>query len=661
MRIILISITIASCFLISHLGIAQEAFDRDSLWQEINKAKPDTNKVWLYIKLGQQYETNNPDSSLLIYESALKLSEQLKYMRGIISYYTNATFVYNLMGRYDTALTLNLRSVEIAKAFGNPERLAACLGNVGASYVMLEQKEKAIEIYHQIIPLFEKLPVSINRGVIFENLSVLYNDINQPAKGKEFGIQAVAIYRKFNNDYGLASALNNLSNTYTSLGEYNKALDCLKEALYIARSTNNQYGLMMTLLNLGNVGLDMNDFTSIRTYAEDALQLSRKLNDPISEIIALRGLGIHYFNMNNAKEAEKYTIESLQLALKNNSLKHIGKAYSVLSSIAILKKDFRASNEYAIKSDSIARVIMNESIAKNIQNLEAQYETQKKENQIKQLQQEAEIKDLSIKKNTLVNAILVGAFAAMLIIALLARYSYQQKKKLLTQENSVKEARIAQLESEKLILAGEAVIKGQEEERGRLAKDLHDGLGGMLSGVKFSLSNMRSNVVLDADSMLVFERSLDMLDHSIAELRRVAHNMMPEVLVRFGLPEALKSYCESLRSSQLFKIDYQTVGTIERLPDKVEIFIFRIVQELLNNTIKHAQASHVLVQLARDEHEVTITVEDDGVGFNPDIPKSSAGAGLTSIKSRVDYLKGKMDIKSGAGQGTSVHIHIPVA
>jgi signal transduction histidine kinase len=303
---------------------------------------------------------------------------------------------------------------------------------------------------------------------------------------------------------------------------------------------------------------------------------------------------------------------------------------------------------------------LNESIARNIQNVEAKYESEKKEQRIKELQQQTEIKDLSIQRNKLLNTALIGSLISITLIGLLARYNYRQKKRILTEHSRFQEARIARLETEQQVLAGEAVIKGQEEERGRLAKDLHDGLGGMLSGVKFSLTNLRSNVLLDRDNTLVFERSIDMLDHSISELRRVAHNMMPEVLVRFGLSEALKSYCESLRESEVFKIDFQSVGPTDRLPEKTEIFIFRIAQELLNNVVKHAQAAHVLVQLARNTDDVSLTIEDNGAGFDVSERMSSSGAGLSSVQSRVDYLKGKLDIQSQPGQGTSVHITIPL-
>lgn len=638
---------------------AQVSHTGDSLLRELSGAKPDTNKVWLYIRLGQQYEGHAPDSALTLYEAARSLSEELGYTRGLISYYTNATYVYNMKGMYDTALVLNLESVEVARRFGNPERLAACLGNVAASYTQLDQHEKAIDIYLQIIPLYEKLPPSVNRGVIYENLCVLYSSVNQPSKAKYYAKRGIAIYKEFKHSSGLASALNDLSIAHMNLKEYDSATTCLNEANAIATRTNNQYAQMATSLNLATVSIDVGKFAAVKDYCIRALALAEALNDRVSQAIALRGLAIHYFYSNEANRADQFATQSLNLASEVRAIKEIGKAYGVLAEIATLRRDFQGHNFYSMKSDSIRALLLNETIVKNVQNIEAKYESAKKNQEILDLQQAARIKDLSIERNKLITAVLIGSFVALLSISLLARYNYKQKKKILTQENQVQEARIAQLESEKQVLAGEAVIKGQEEERGRLAKDLHDGLGGMLSGVKFSLSIMKSNMVLDAQNHVAFERALDMLDHSMSELRRVAHNMMPEVLLKFGLAEALRSYCEGLRDAKVFEISYQSVNMDERLPEQQEIFIFRIVQELINNVIKHAQATTVLVQLANHVDELTLTVEDNGVGFDPAESGSSVSAGLTSVKSRVDYLKGRLEIQSTRGQGTSVYVFIP--
>ncbi len=640
---------------------AQDYYDRDSLWRVFEKSQMDTNRVHLYIQLGQQYETNNPDSALLLYEQALKLSQQLNYTRGIISYYTNATYVYNILGNYDTALILNLKSVEIARAFGDPERLAACLGNVGATYISMQQHEKALEYQLQIIPLYEKLNNQIKLSTLYSNLSYTYSNIKQYKKAIEYGEMSLRIGRQIKNDYSITTTLVNLSTVYILIGQTERAIKALEEARAIARRTNNQYALLITSLNLGDANIKLGNYNKLQPYYDEALTLANKLGDQESVVIALRGKGLDNFYKKKIVEAELFINQSLQLAKANNMIDQIGKGYTVLADIAVLKGDFRTNNYYAIKSDSIRTLLLNESIAENIQELEAKYESEKKEQQIKQLEQEADIKDLSIKQNRLLNFILVGSLLAVLAIVMLARRTYQQKKKILEKENSLNQSRIAELEKEKQLMASEAVIKGQDEERGRLAKDLHDGLGGLLSGVKFSLANMKSTVILDADSALVFERSLDMLDHSISELRRVAHNMMPEVLVKFGLSEALKSYCDRMRESQTFKIDFQSIGMEERLSSNTEIFVYRIVQELLNNTAKHAKATHVLVQLARQNNEVSITVEDDGSGFDKTMVDKATGAGWGNIRSRVDYLKGKLDILSAAGQGTSVHITIPVS
>lgn len=640
---------------------AQEYFDRDSLWQVFKQSKPDSNRVKLFIQLGQQYETNNPDSALVLFEQALKLSEQLNYTRGIISYYTNSTYVYNLLGKYDTALILNLKAVDIARTFGDPERLAACLGNVGSTYLNMGQYEKALEYQLQIVPLYEKLNDLAKLSVLYSNLSFTYKNFEQYKKAIEYGELSLRLGRQIKNDFTIATTLINLSVVYILSGEIQAGIRALEEAREIARRTNNQYVLLTSSLNLADANIKLSNFDRLESYYDEALILANKLGDQESVVIALRGKALDSFYKKKMAEAESFANQSLQLAIANNMIDDVGKAYTVLADIAVFKGDFKKNNFYAIKSDSVRILLLNESITENVQEIEAKYESEKKEQQIKDLLQETEIKDLSIRQNRLWNFILVGSLLSVFIIALLGRRAYQQKKKILERDNSLNQSRIAELEKERQLLASEAVIKGQDEERGRLAKDLHDGLGGLLSGVKFSLTNMKSNVILDSDSALVFERSLDMLDHSISELRRVTHNMMPEVLVKFGLSEALKSYCASLSESQLFKIDFQSIGMENRLLSNTEIFIYRIVQELLNNAAKHAQATQVLVQLARQNGEISITVEDDGVGFETANIKRATGAGWANIQSRIEYLKGNLDVQSSAGKGTSVHIIIPVS
>src|SRR4029079_1184344 len=156
---------------------------------------------------------------------------------------------------------------------------------------------------------------------------------------------------------------------------------------------------------------------------------------------------------------------------------------------------------------------------------------------------------------------------------------------------TLQKQRILELETEKKLAATEAVLKGEEQERTRLAKDLHDGLGGMLSGIKYSLNTMKGNMIMTPENAQAFERSMDMLDSSIREMRRVAHNMMPEALVKFGLDTALKDFCNDIKQSGALAISYQSYGLENSAIDQTTaITIYRIVQELVNNTIKHAAA-----------------------------------------------------------------------
>jgi signal transduction histidine kinase len=205
-----------------------------------------------------------------------------------------------------------------------------------------------------------------------------------------------------------------------------------------------------------------------------------------------------------------------------------------------------------------------------------------------------------------------------------------------------------------------ALTEVQEQERSRFAKDLHDGLGGMLSGVKLSLSNMKGNMVLSGDHVQTFERSLDMLDNSIIELRRVAHNLMPEALVKFGLTAALKDFCDFVNGSKVVNVIFQQMGNDKRLDMSVEVVLYRVVNELVNNSLRHSSASEIIIQLNYDDHSLTITVEDNGVGFDQSILEKTKGSGWPNIKSRIDYLKGSLDIETSPGNGTAVNITIPV-
>ena len=214
-------------------------------------------------------------------------------------------------------------------------------------------------------------------------------------------------------------------------------------------------------------------------------------------------------------------------------------------------------------------------------------------------------------------------------------------------------------EKEKQIIALTGILQGQEEERARMARDLHDGLGGMLSGIKLNLSSMKGNVIIQEQDAQLFAKSISQLDNAIAEMRRVAHNMMPEALLKFGLNEAIQDYCDGINESNTIKIKYTQIGLTQPLEKSVEVILYRIMQELTTNAIKHAGAKNIFIQLSKNEGVLHLIVEDDGIGFDTTQLKNTNGSGLHNVQTRVDYLKGSMEIQSSPS-GTSITLEIPV-
>ncbi|MEO8769714.1 MAG: sensor histidine kinase [Ferruginibacter sp.] len=251
-------------------------------------------------------------------------------------------------------------------------------------------------------------------------------------------------------------------------------------------------------------------------------------------------------------------------------------------------------------------------------------------------------------KTTLIIFIVLAGIIFMVFVAGLFLFVFQYRKRKIMYEN------------EKQLLALNSILQGQQEERSRLAKDLHDGLGGMLSGIKLNLSSMKGNIVINEKDALLFNKSLLQLDNAIAEMRRVAHNMMPEALLKFGISDAIRDFCDGINESNSVKMKYQGINFTEPLEKSTEVILYRMVQELSNNAIKHAHANTIFIQIAQHELGITLTVEDDGKGFNMNDGNIKNGNGFKNIQSRVDYLKGSWDIKSEPGKGTSINIEIPV-
>ena len=209
---------------------------------------------------------------------------------------------------------------------------------------------------------------------------------------------------------------------------------------------------------------------------------------------------------------------------------------------------------------------LNEAETKRtINEIENQYQAKKKQDSILVLQKTNQLQQLALHKKKIQNIFLVTSLVLLLLIALLIYRNFRSRHRLLQQNELLQSRRIRELEKERQLVAAHAIMKGQEQERSRLARDLHDGVGGLLSGIKLSLSTMKGNVFLSEENVNVFNHILTQMDQSIGELRRVSHNMMPEALIKYGLKEALENYCENLNLSGKIKVQVQAYCTEQRM------------------------------------------------------------------------------------------------
>lgn len=633
------------CISFCSITNAQVLMNKDSLLKLLPIVKEDSAGVEFYINLGQQYEASEPELAKHYYKTAGTISEKINYPAGLLRYIFNYTFVLNMQGRFDSGLALNLKSVAIARKLNDPIMLGKALFNTGTSYRMLAQYENAIPMYEEGRKIFANIGDSLLMARGYDILQLLYYNLENYDKGIVYGEAAVKWLRTIDDPVWLGSALNNLGMNYSEKGEYNKAKDVWMEALAIGKRIGNIEMEASQMLNLGDLYMNTGDYAVIGQYYNKALELYTTLDGAEGIAIALRGLAIYEFYKKDFQTAKVYADRSLAVINQNNLLFEKRKTLETLSRIHIALHDLITGQKYMLQATLLADSIINDRIRKNTVEFETKYETAKKDGQIKLQQSE-------LKQKSTLNYILIGSAAALLIISLLSYRNYQHKQNLQQQ-------RINELETEKQLAATEAVLKGEEQERTRLAKDLHDGLGGMLSGIKHSFNNMKGNLVMTPENAQAFERSMDMLDSSIKEMRRVAHNMMPETLVKYGLDTALKDFCKDMSLAGSVKVIYQSVGIENAVIDQTtSITIYRIVQELVNNVMKHAAAKQVVVQLNKLNGQLTITVEDDGKGFDTAILRQSSGMGWSNILNRVDFMKGIMDVQSEPGKGTSVHIEL---
>jgi signal transduction histidine kinase len=382
----------------------------------------------------------------------------------------------------------------------------------------------------------------------------------------------------------------------------------------------------------------------------------------LSDEYALRDLNFEiyatYRDFGDYANAKKYlTIANRYEPHVNfhNRLLHQWEMANTESNLGNYKVAFEQMKAYALSKDTLYE----ENLALKILDLEKKYHTIEKENEILKLQDANQKQQSAIDKNRLLITLLIAGLTIAIIVTYFSWKLVQTNRKSLLQKEKLHREELFNMKQQEQLHQYNSILQGQEEERNRIARDLHDGLGGLLAGIKLRLSTMATKGREKAQTPTTeIESVIVELDHSVDELRRIARNMMPESLLYMGLRPALADLCKYMDTPST-SVKFQSFDLNTSYRQAILIGVYRIVQELLNNAVKHSKATQIIVQCSESNNHLFLAVEDDGCGF--DVTKVVVkGLGLKNIANRVALLHGKLETVSSPGQGTTVNIEIPV-
>ncbi len=645
-------------FLCSNPATAQQAA-MDSVYKAICALPNDSIQLKKLLDFSDQVEVSDTTLCKEVYKNTLAISRKVNNR-----YYESKVFIY--MGifaknhkNYSEALYDLQQGYQIAKKAGIDENVGSALANMGNVYQATNNIEEAIAKCIEAIQYLERAGKIRLLSIVLGNLCANYERQRMYDKSIAYGLKAVQVALQSNDRRAIGMAYSNLSAPYIRIRNKEKYFENSSLGLTYLREFKNPKNLHQVYQNIASYYIEVNDVAKATLYADSSMQTALAINDTkaITEAkILIASISTVSKDYKKAGEILKETKEPVNkeggLRLKGdwNAMMYRledAKGHTNDSAVTYLKAQF------AIE-DSLKDVkILQNSIA-----LEKKFETEKKQLQIVQLQKEKEIQQLSIRQKNVMLYVLLGSLLAAFIIVLLLYRNNKRKHQLAAQKEALHQQQIKELEKEKQLIALSGMLQSQEAERSRMAKDLHDGLGGMLSGIKLNLSSMKGNMIVQGNDAALFNKSLGQLDNAIGEMRRVAHNMMPEALLKFGIVEAVQDYCDDINESKMVTMKFTQLGLSHPLDKSTEVILYRIIQELSNNAIKHAGGNNIFIQMTQHEQGLTLTVEDDGKGF--DTAQITKGAGLQNVQSRLDYLNGTMEINSTLGVGSTFNLEIPL-
>lgn len=510
--------------------------------------------------------------------------------------------------------------------------LAKIYVNLSLAYYYAGEYENNLKFGLKALHLYDSLGNANELGTMYGELGyqMKYRDLSKATELMRHGIR---ILEKVANQGSLSKIYNNYGVLKEIANQLDSANYFYSKALSIKINLKDSIGIPYSLNNISMVFILKHQYDSALYYLNKSTQIRKVKFDEVGLSENYGYYGQIYFALGDYDRAINYYRRGLTLAQKQHFTSLIKDIYKDLSNVYESKKDYQQALSYHRLYKQYADSLLNIETNRAIVDLQVQFETSEKEKALieksNQLRQQKVIKI----------SIIISS-----IIVLISTLIFYRNKLLLVRRNEK-------------IQVQNALIEGEQAERNRLALELHDSVANDLNGVILLLngSKEQNNLVNDSG----FNRSLEKLNETHQKVRKLSHTLMPRSLTERGLKYAINDLASDFGSGNLH-IDLQLFGIDERLQSFVEFNVFCIIQESLNNIIKHSKASNVLVECNRIEDLLFVNIEDNGVGFDAKLISEKRGIGMENIYNRVKLMNGTLAINSMVGKGTAIEIQIPL-
>jgi len=616
------------------------------------------------------WKTGNYNEAKNLYKEAMIEAEVQQDDKKKAIVMAGRAVVADYQSDFETSIKYNLTALAFVEKVNEVRGIYMILGNLGNTYIRLRQFNKAKEVLERGIALSIKDNNVLTQTNLISSLARAYKGLGDYQKELELKQKAFSIFKKANYDQGIATVSINLGVFYSDKYQLDSAKKYYYTALKSARKINNKGNIALLFNNMAAMYIKTDNLDSAKYFTDSATVYAKRNGDRLAQADAFANRADiyriqrkhhlaeeafdNYVKIRDSIYDEKTQNKISEMEVKYETEKKEAKI-SLLSKENSIKNLQIKNNELEIErsQDLIIRqqqnITINELELKNKNQIVAnqKLDSEKKAQNIKTLEKQAKIQNLEITNRTLAvrqrNYAILAILVAFIAVGGLS-FSYYNRQKL-KQENRIQTEIHKQQE-----IATKAVFDGEQQERIRIARDLHDSIGQMLSVVKMNLSTTEN-----ADNP-----TLQLVDKTIVEVRNISHNLIPEEL-NFGLFNAIEDMCDKINTGTKPYIKLHIAPDIREIKfsRQNELSIYRIVQEVLGNMLKHANATEITLDIEKSHRNIQLAIKDNGEGFDTEKIHQSKGLGWKNISARVNLLDGEMKVASEKLVGTRIDILIP--